>query len=150
MKLRFFPFASLFLSAAIARGADDEWPRHAHDGALTGRTGLKGDLSAPREAWSIALGGEELEIELLPAEGAHRLVVESAAPSGLAARSIEVPGPAPLDLDGSGTLRPAIESYHERWAKVLPSVKGLQRTRWDQVWTTAKNCHLELYAHDEG
>src|SRR2546425_12833335 len=55
-----------------------------------------------------------------------------------------------LNLDGSGTLRPATESYHERWAKILPNVKGLQRVAWNQTWTDKKVCGPQLFAYDQG
>src|SRR5262245_29756493 len=143
--------ASALLAARLAAAAgDDEWPRYGHDGALTGRTTLRGDLVSPREAWSISLAGEEWQLQLRPEPGRRTLRLPEDAPAVLAGRRIEVPGPARLDLDGSGELRPAVETYHQRWAKILPAVKGLQRTGWDQVWTTAKICHLELWAHDEG
>jgi hypothetical protein len=142
--------AAGLLAARCADGADDEWPRYGHDGALTGRTALRGDLARPREAWSIPLSVEEWQLQLRPEPGRRTLRLPQESPAELPRRRLEVPGPALLDLDGSGEPRPAIETYHQRWAKVLPALKGLQRTGWDQVWTTAKICHLELWAHDEG
>src|SRR6266540_1162136 len=142
--------AAGLLGARCSAGADDEWPRYGHDGALTGRTALRGDLSRPREAWSIPLSGEEWQLQLRPEPGRRTLRLPQGSPAVLSRRRLEVPGPALLDLDGSGEPRPAIETYHQRWAKVLPALKGLQRTGWDQTWTTAKICHLELWAHDEG
>jgi hypothetical protein len=41
-----------------------EWPRYAHDAALTRRTPLRGDIASPREAWCISLAGEEVSLEL--------------------------------------------------------------------------------------
>ncbi len=143
------------LVAAIVAGiigpaalSDDEWPRYAHDGALTGRTPLRGDIVAPRVAWSVSVAGTALEVELRPVGGRHRLEIDGGKTE--TPRSIRLPAAPLRDIDGSGTLRPAPETYHERWAKVLPDVGGLQRTRWDQTWTTAPICHLELWANDGG
>ena len=62
---------------SVLTGADprDDWPRYAHDGALTGRTSLEGDIISPRVAWSYAVGGRELTIELMPANGHNSLVI---------------------------------------------------------------------------
>jgi len=54
-----------------------------------------------------------------------------------------------LDIDGSGTLRPAEERLHERWAHVLPGVSGLQQTQWDHLRSTDKISHLKLIAYDQ-
>lgn len=129
---------------------DDEWPRYGHDGSLTGRTALKGDLKAPRLAWSFFLTGAQVDLELRPEAGKRSLRLSAAEPSTVAARTAPLPGAALLDLDGSGILAPAVESHHERWADVLPEIKGLERISWDQTWTTEKICHLELFAHDQG
>jgi outer membrane protein assembly factor BamB len=59
-------------------------------------------------------------------------------------------GPRRLDLDGTGTVRPAVETYHERWARVLPGVKGWQRVAWSHTWTDQKVCRLQLFAYDQG
>ncbi|MFV2067620.1 MAG: hypothetical protein ACC645_11630 [Pirellulales bacterium] len=55
-----------------------------------------------------------------------------------------------LDIDGSGTLRPAPETFHTRWAKILPGVAGLQRVAWNHTWTDQKVCRLQLFAYDQG
>ncbi len=146
-------FTFVILSWTVLLGPadvpDDEWPRYGRDGALTGRTLLKGDLENPRPAWSISLAGEELDLELRPEPGRRALRIpgdlETVKP-----RALQLPGPALRDLDGSGILRPAAETYHERWAEILPGQKGLQRIAWDNTWTTAKICHLELFAYDQG
>jgi len=125
----------------------DEWPRYGHDAALTGRTALRGDIESPRAAWSISLGGEELSVEIRPEAGDHSL--ELPAPTR-DPTSVQVAVQPARDADGTGKLRTLAESYHERWADILPGVRGLERVAWDQTWTTAPICRLELFAHDEG
>src|SRR5262245_42164865 len=100
-------FVLSLLAALPAAGADDEWPRYGHDGALTGRTALKGDLKQPREAWTVALGGEEWELQVRPEPGSRTLRLPADAPAVAVPRRLEPPGYALLDLDGSGTPRPA-------------------------------------------
>jgi hypothetical protein len=139
--------------AGIAHGfgESDGWPRYAHDPALTARSPLHGNITKPLTRWSYPAGGRELLVEFLPAAGEHplRIVAKDAA---AIARETKVPRPKPLalDLDGSGTLHPTGESYHERWAKILPDVKGLQRVAWNQTWTDQKVCRLQLFAYDQG
>jgi hypothetical protein len=137
-----------FVSAAEPPPQDVEWPRYGHDGALTGRTALKGDIAIPRLAWTVSLAGAGIDLEVRPAEGSHPLALPGEVRSP--ARTVAVPAQPSLDVDGSGALRPAAESHHARWADILPAVKGLERVAWDQTWTTEKVCHLELFAHDEG
>lgn len=146
---------ALILSACLApftllEAGDDEWPRYGHDAALTGRTALKGDITSPRVAWKISLEGEQLDIELRPAPGRRLTKLTGRERPAPAARTLRQPGPRLLDLDGSGHPQPAAESHHERWADILPAVKGLERVAWDNTWTTAAICHLELFAHDQG
>src|SRR5262245_50993457 len=99
----------------------DAWPRYAHDGALTPRSSLHGNIVKPQSRWSFSVAGRELLVEIVPAKGEHtlRLVGEEASTAVVPSK---VPSPAPLqlDLDGTGTLRPVFETYHERWAKILP------------------------------
>jgi outer membrane protein assembly factor BamB len=59
-------------------------------------------------------------------------------------------GPPQRDIDGRGTLRPAVESFHERWAKILPGVPGYQRVGWNHTWTDQAVCRLQLFAYDRG
>jgi len=132
-------------------GEPDGWPRYAHDPALTAHSPLHGNIAKPQTRWSYSAGGRELSVEVLPAEGAHplRFIAKDTA---AVTREPKVPRPGPiaLDLDGSGTLRPALESYHERWARILPNVKGLQRVAWSHTWTDQKVCRLQLFAYDQG
>ncbi len=141
--------AQLVFLAAVACRAHDDWPQYAHDPGLTGRTSLQGDIGQPRHAWSIDLAGEHIDLEIVPATGTHSLSLPADAAAG-AQPTVPVPGPRLLDIDGSGPLRPAAEGIGRRWARVLPDVKGYQRISWDQTWTTAKICHLELFAYDNG
>ena len=30
------------------------------------------------------------------------------------------------------------ETFHQRWAKILPDVPGLQRVAWNHTWTDEK------------
>jgi len=143
--------------AALASGAapgateSDGWPRYAHDPELTSRSPLHGNITSPQVRWSYSVAGRELLLEILPAKGEHplRFVAKDAAVARRE-RKILQPGPVTLDLDGSGTLHPALENYHERWAKILPNVKGLQRVAWNQTWTDQKVCRLQLFAYDQG
>ena len=145
----FFSFLATPLPAAplpATTDNDDSWPRYAHDSALTGRTSLAGDILTPRQAWSLSLAGTSLDIELHPHTGNHS-TDSSAAPEP----PTLTPAQAPLrDIDGTGVLRPVNQSHQERWAKILPNTKGLQQIRWDQTGTTAKICHLQLLAYDQG
>ena len=132
-------------------GGLDDWPRYAHDRALTARSPLKGRIAQPQVAWSCSVAGREWGIEIVPANGAHRLELNTAdAPLPASPRRIPAPGPRRLDLDGSGTLRPAPETFHERWAKILPEAKGWQRVAWSHTWTDQKVCRLQLFACDQG
>ncbi|PYL01692.1 MAG: hypothetical protein DME19_00815 [Verrucomicrobia bacterium] len=143
--------AALACGAAPGSGESDGWPRYAHDPALTARSALRGDIARPQTRWSYSVGGRELLVEILPTKGEHPLrfvAADAAAVSG--EPRVLKPGPTALDLDGTGTLRPALESYHERWAKILPNVKGLQRVAWSHTWTDQKVCRLQLFAYDQG
>jgi hypothetical protein len=142
--------AALACSAAPGSNESEGWPRYAHDAALTGRSPLRGNITKPETRWSYSVGGRELLVEILPAKGEHPL--RFVAKDGPAVhREPKVPKPRTdaLDLDGSGTLRPAVESYHERWAQILPDVKGLQRVAWSHTWTDQKVCRLQLFAYDQ-
>src|SRR3990172_9530344 len=138
------------LLAAGARLAAEDWPRYGHDPALTGRSSIVGEIDVPQVAWTCSLAGCELLIELAPASGEHRLELSAGAESEAGPREIGPAGPRQLDLDGSGVLRPVQESYHERWAKILPDVAGWQRVAWSHTWTDQKECRLQLFAYDEG
>ncbi|MHC4176439.1 MAG: FG-GAP repeat domain-containing protein, partial [Planctomycetota bacterium] len=142
-----YPAAAL---AADAGTTDDDWPRYGHDAALTGRSSIRGDINRPRVAWTFSLAGRELLIELTPTTGEHRLHLSAAAASAPGAKTIAPAGPPQLDVDGSGKPRPAVESFHERWAKILPDVAGLQRVAWSHTWTDQKVCRLQLFAYDRG
>ena len=146
------PFLAAPVFGAVPGSTEsDGWPRYAHDPALTARSPLHGNITKPQIRWSCSVGGRELLVEILPAKGEHplRLVAKNAAVVGRE-HKIPKPGPSALDLDGSGILHPALESYHERWAKILPNVKGLQRVAWNQTWTDQKVCRLQLFAYDQG
>ena len=143
--------AALAAAAAPGSGESDGWPRYAHDPALTARSPLHGNIVKPRTLWSYSAGGRELMLEFLPTKGEHplRFIAKDAATLRREPK-VSRPGPSALDLDGSGTLRPALESYHERWAKILPNTKGLQRVAWSHTWTDQKVCRLQLFAYDQG
>jgi outer membrane protein assembly factor BamB len=148
---RMMPAVMAVILTTTALGANDDWPRYGHDPCLTGRSPLKGQITSPRVSWTQPLAGRELLIEIFPETGEHplRLSAGDDAPAPASPR-MAIPGPAMLDVDGSGSLRPAAETYHERWAKVLPNVRGLQRTAWSHTWTTEKVCRLQLFAYDQG
>ena len=143
---------ALCLAAIGLRSADsNEWPRYAHDSALTARSPLKGKISKPRVAWSYSTAGRGLLLEIVTTNGEHRLKLDAddAAPR-ISSPVINRPGSLALDLEGRGVVRPVKESYHERWAKILPDVKGSQRIAWNQTWTDQKVCRLQLFAYNEG
>src|SRR2546423_13311583 len=120
--LRLLPF--LKIAHGFAATESDAWPRHAHDGALTGRSLLHGNITKPQSRWSFSGAGRELLVEIRSAQGKHRIEFNVKSPLLKSDPNLVAPKPAMLDLDGSGALRPAIESFHERWAKILPDVKG--------------------------
>jgi hypothetical protein len=143
--------AAVALGAALPSNESADWPRYAHDRALTARSPLKGRISKPQTAWSYSTAGRELLVEIVAAKGKHRLKWAATDPaSAVPSRRVQLPAAPMLDLDGSGTLRPTSETFHERWAKILPNVKGLQRVAWDHVWTDQKVCRLQLFAYDQG
>src|SRR5437667_7049939 len=142
---------ALACGATAEAGESEGWPRYAHDPALTARSSLHGNIAKPQTRWSYSAGGRELLVEILPVKGEHPLrLVAKDAPVVKREPKIPQPGPIALDLDGSGTLHLAPESYHERWAKILPNVKGMQRVAWNQTWTDQKVCRLQLFAYDQG
>src|SRR6266850_6858808 len=104
--------APLACGAAQGSGESDGWPRYAHDPALTARSPLHGNITRPQTRWSYSVAGRELLVEILPAKGEHpmRFVAKDAATVSREPK-VPRPGPSVLDLDGSGTLRPAPESY---------------------------------------
>ncbi len=67
-----------------------------------------------------------------------------------ASRGFAPAGPPQRDIDGRGTLRPAVESFHERWAKIVPGIPGYQRVGWNHTWTDQAVCRLQLFAYDQG
>ncbi len=155
----------LFLTPAAACAADppreaqpvpatsaaaQDWPRYGHDGALTGRSPVRGAITTPHVAWTYSVAGRELRVELEPAPGEHRATLESAAVAEPASPDFLPAGPPKLDIEGRGTQRPAVESFHERWAKILPDVPGYQRVAWNQTWTDQAVCRLQLFAYDRG
>ena len=141
--------AAPLLAAGAGANAED-WPRYGHDPTLTGRSPMSGGIDVPQVAWTYSLAGREFLIELTLASGEHRLQLSADAPSDPGPRKIAPAGPPRLDIDGSGVLRPARESYHQRWSKILPDVAGHQRVAWSHTWTDQKVCRLQLFAYDEG
>ena len=140
----------LTASVLPAGAVGEDWPRYGHDPALTGRSSLIGDLVAPEVAWTYSLAGRELLIELTPAAGEHRVSLSADTAAEPGPYQIVPPGSLELDPDGSGSLRAVRETFHERWAKILPDVAGLQRVAWSHTWTDQKVCRLQLFAYDEG
>jgi hypothetical protein len=43
-----------------------------------------------------------------------------------------------------------VESFHERWARILPGVAGYQRVCWNHTWTDQAVCRLQLFAYERG
>jgi hypothetical protein len=146
-----FAAAFSFQCGRAAAESADAWPRYAHDGALTARSSLHGKIIKPRSRWSFSVAGRELLVEIIPAKGEHTLRLdgeETHAP--VVPSKVATPGPMQLDMDGTGTLRPVFESYHERWGKILADARGFQRVAWNQTWTDQKVCRLQLFAYDKG
>ncbi len=146
-------FRWLLSIAALAVGlpvAAQDWPHYGYDGALTGRTPARGAISAPHVAWTFALAGRELVVSLQPAPGEHNLILDAAARPEPGSPPFAAAGPVRLDLDGRGTLRPAVETFHERWAKILPDVAGYQRVCWNHTWTDQAVCRLQLFVYNRG
>ncbi|MCU0959671.1 MAG: hypothetical protein MUF48_06155 [Pirellulaceae bacterium] len=125
-----------------------EWTRYGHDGALTGRSPIRGRIATPRVAWTFDLAGRQVAMDVEPVEGAHALSVSAAS---VATERAEPAAAAPLrlDLDGRGTLRDVTETFHERWAQILPDVPGPQRVAWNHTWTDQAVCRLQLFAYDQ-
>src|SRR5205823_10398221 len=144
----------LFSIAAWGAGSpsrdSDAWPRYAHDGELTARSSLHGNITKPQTRWSYSAAGRELLVEIVSAKGEHALHLGAKETAVKLDPKVVVPAAPLLDLDGSGTLRPASETFHERWAKILLNVKGLQRTAWTHTWMDQKVCRLQLFAYDRG
>ncbi|HZW34013.1 MAG TPA: hypothetical protein VFF52_25035 [Isosphaeraceae bacterium] len=147
-------FRLLVCAAALAVGPRDaaaqDWPRYGRDGGLTGRSPARGAMAVPHVAWSFALAGRELLVALQAAPAEHRLTLDAAAEPGPGAAPLAPAGPLRLDIDGRGPLRPAVETSHLRWARILPGVAGYQRVAWNHTWTDQAVCRLQLFAHDRG
>jgi len=137
------------LAASVPAAAQD-WPRYGHDGALTGRCPIRGAIAVPHVAWTYSVAGRELRLELEPASGEHRVTLDAAAAAEPGSPRLVPAGPPQRDLDGRGTLRPAVESFHERWARILPGIPGYQRVGWNHTWTDQAVCRLQLFAYDRG
>jgi hypothetical protein len=149
MNLRLLLCATALVVGPRAAAAQD-WPRYGRDGALTGRSPARGAMAAPHLAWSYALAGRELLVALQAAPAGHRLALDAAAGPGTGSPPLAPAGPLQLDVEGRGTLRPAVETFHERWAKILSGVAGYQRVAWNHTWTDQAVCRLQLFAHDRG
>ncbi|MGC8639334.1 MAG: FG-GAP repeat domain-containing protein [Isosphaeraceae bacterium] len=132
------------------RAEAQDWPRYGYDGALTGRTPARGAITAPRVAWTFSVAGRELLVVLQGGPGEHQATLDAGARGEPGGEAVAPAGPLRLDIDGRGTLRPALETYHERWAKILPKVAGSQRVCWNHTWTDQPVCRLQLFAYDRG
>ena len=130
--------AFVFLLAGLANA--DDWPRYGHDGALTGRSSLAGDIVEPRLAWSFSVAGSAATVAVLPG-------------SGDAEARLELPPPAKApvaELESSWGLGRGPETHHARWADLVPGVPGVEHVAWDNTWTTAPICRLQCFAHEPG
>jgi len=132
------------------RTAAQDWPRYGHDGALTSRCPIRGAITVPHVAWTYSVAGRELRLELEPAPGEHRVTLNALTAAEPGSPQFVPAGPPQLDIDGRGTLRPAVESFHERWARILPAVPGYQRVCWSHTWTDQAVSRLQLFAYDRG
>lgn len=146
-----FLFALIVSVSSIEISATgQDWPRYGHDAALTGRSPISGEIKEPHVSWSYSLAGREMLVELAPDSGEHRLRLSADAAVEPSPHMIVPSGSLQIDLDGSGVPRPARESFHERWARILPEVAGWQRVAWSHTWTDQKVCRLQLFAYDQG
>ena len=98
----------------------------------------------------MSLAGENLTIEVRPGEGRHELRRPNSSPASADREPLPIAGPVGLDIDGTGTLRDARETLSLRYARILPDVPGYQQVTWNETWTTAKICRLQLFAFDQG
>ncbi len=127
-----------------------DWQRYGHDGALTGRSPVAGDIARPSVSWSFSTAGADLWIELTPRDGKQTLPLSRESGLDPNGRQLTPTGPRQLDTEGSGAARPVVESFHERWAEILPDAAGYQRVAWNYTWTDQAVCRLQLFAHDQG
>ena len=146
----------LGLGVAVPPGhrelAHPSWRRLGHSmatTALTGRSPLAGKIESPQVQWSLALSGRELLVEVTPSADNQAVLLSATAAAKAASPEWSPAGPVPRDIDGRG-VQPAVETFHERWAKILPDVAGLQRVAWNYTWTDQKVCRLQLFAYDGG
>ena len=80
----------------------------------------------------------------------HHLTLPSSANIESDSQTLTPAGALELDIAGSGTLQEVHETFHERWAKILPEVAGVQRVAWNHTWTDQKVCRLQMFAYDQG
>lgn len=123
----------LILLVIYAAAPVDEWTRYGHDPALTGRSSLKGRITQPREAWRYEAVGVDLLINCRREAGEHRLLI-----------------PSPPTASAPAESHAQKETYHERWADLVPTVHGVERVAWNHTWTTEKVCRLQCFAFDQG
>ncbi|MBM4089165.1 MAG: hypothetical protein FJ276_07020 [Planctomycetes bacterium] len=146
-----FGIGLIFLATLFGRAAfAQEWRRYGHDGQLTGRSPGRGTISKPEVAWSHALAGRRPRLAMVPAVGDHSMTLSADTAVVPDSWPRAATGTIPLDVEGGGQLRPVAETFHERWAKLLPDVAGLQRVAWNHTWTDQRECRLELFAYDQG
>ena len=145
-----FLFLAILLLVARNLWSAADWPRYGHDAALTGRSPACGSIREPHVSWTFDLSGRELLLELRAAPGQHRLTLPTPAEAEPKSPSLTPFGQKQLDVDGSGTLKSIRETFHERWAKILPEVPGMQRVAWNHTWTDQQVCRLQLFAYDQG
>lgn len=138
----------LCVLCGVASGQD--WRRYGHDGALTGRCAIAGDIRSPHVRWSFSVAGAEQLILFSPDAGEHELTLAPQSQPSSVAELPSLAGPMRLDVTGDGTLHAVTESYHERWAQILPDTPGYQRVAWSHTWTDQAVCRLELFAYDQG
>ncbi|MHB0955890.1 MAG: hypothetical protein ACYC0X_05855 [Pirellulaceae bacterium] len=130
--------------------AAQDWPQYGHDGSLTGRSPLAGKIESPHLSWSLSRAGRELVVEVTPSADDHSVLLSATAAVEAGSSEWSPSGPVTRDLEGRDVLRPAVETFHERWAAILPGVPGFQRVAWNFTWTDQKVCRLQLFAYDGG
>ena len=92
---------------SAAQDRQDDWPRYAHDGRLTSRSSLHGNIRQPQVRWTYNTAGKELTLEIIASKGNHRLQLDCAKPMPVQEPKLTLPGPLTLDIDGTEQLHAA-------------------------------------------
>ena len=128
----------------------DDWPRYGHDASLSARSSLHGRIATPQISWSYSVAGRELLVELVAAPGRQLVTLGAATSTATPSAGVRQAGSPQLDVLGDGRRQEVRETFHERWAQILPELGGYQRVAWNHTWTDQSVCRLQLFAYDQG